>query len=175
MQSAYKSGLHTKTTPLRVRNDIIMAIGKRKRVFLVLLDLSAAFDMVNHQISLQFLKAHVELSGSVFYMFKSYRKGRSQCIFIHNALSSLSQLVLGVPQGSVLEPITFCIYTPPLSAMLLSHKIMYHIYTDDTQLYCIFMPPLLMLLLVLKPVFWIYDYGSLPTSWKWMIKQQNFS
>ena len=138
MQSAYKSGHSTETALLRVHNDIMMAVDKGKHVFLVLLDLSAAFDTVDHEILLVFLKEHVGLSGSVLRMFESYLQGRSQCISINNILSTLSHLVFGVPQGSVLRPIIFCTYTLPLGAILRSHKMLYHIYADDTQLYCTF-------------------------------------
>ena len=65
MLSAYKSGHSTETALLRVHNDIMMAVDKGKHVFLVLLDLSAAFDTVDHEILLLFLKEHVGLSGSV--------------------------------------------------------------------------------------------------------------
>ena len=125
MQSAYKSGHSTETALLRVHNDIMMAVDKKKHVFLVLLDLSAAFDTVDHEILLHFLKEHVGLSGSVFCMFETYLKDHTQCVSIHNVLSSLSQLVFGVPQGSVLGPIIFCMYTLPLGAIIRSHKLMY--------------------------------------------------
>ena len=74
MQSAYKSGHSTETALLRVHNDIMMAVDKKKHVSLVLLDLSAAFDTVDHEILLHFLKEHVGLSGSVFRMFETYLK-----------------------------------------------------------------------------------------------------
>ena len=57
---------------------------------------------------------------------------------IKGVLSELSELAYGVPQGSVLGPIAFCIYTIPLGAILRHYKIQYHIYADDTQLYCSF-------------------------------------
>ena len=72
MQSACKSGHSTETELLRVHNDIIMAVNKGKHVVLVLLDLSATFDMVGHEIFLLVLKEHVGLSGSVFCTFESY-------------------------------------------------------------------------------------------------------
>ena len=53
-------------------------------------------------------------------------------------LSELSELMFGVPQGSVLGLLVFCIYTLPLSVILKHYKIDYHIYADDTQLYCTF-------------------------------------
>ena len=124
MQSAYKSGHSTETALLRVHNDIMMAVDKKTHVFLVLLDLSAAFDTMDHEILLHFLKEHVGLSGSVFRMFETYLKDRTQCVSIHNVLSSLSQLVFGVPQGSVLGPIIFCMYTLPLGFITRSYKLM---------------------------------------------------
>ena len=138
MQSAHKSAHNTDTALLHVHNDIMMAANKGKHVFLVLLDLSAAFDMVDHEILLLFLKGHVGLSGSVLRMFESYHQGCSQCISINNIRSTLSHLVFGVPQGSVLGLIIFCTYTLPLGAILQSHKMMYPIYADDTQLHCTF-------------------------------------
>ena len=64
--------------------------------------------------------------------------GRTQCVSINGVLSELKELECGVPQGSVLGPIEFCIYTIPLGAILKYHKINYHIYADDTQIYCSF-------------------------------------
>ena len=136
LQSAYKHGHSTETALLRVHNDIVNIVDQGKCAFLVLLDLSAAFDTVDHSILLSFLRDYVGLSGTVLSMFESYLVGRTQCISINNVLSNLSELVFGVPQGSVLGPIIFCTYTIPLGAILRSHNMSYHLYADDTQLYC---------------------------------------
>ena len=138
MQSAYRSGHSTETALLRVHNDIVSAIDKGHGVFLILLDLSAAFDTVDHEILLSFLKDYIGLEGPVLKLFETYLSNRTQRVSIKGVLSELSELAFGVPQGSVLGPIAFCIYTIPLGAILRHYKIQYHIYADDTQLYCSF-------------------------------------
>ena len=57
---------------------------------------------------------------------------------IEGILSDVASIVCGVPQGSVLGPMKFCLYLLPLSAILRHHDIGYHIYADDTQLYISF-------------------------------------
>ena len=103
MQSAYRSGHSTETALLWVHNDIVCAIDKGHGVFLILLDLSAAFDTVDHEIFLSFLKDYVGLHGPVLSLFETYLADRTQCVSINGVLSELSELVYGVPQGSVLD------------------------------------------------------------------------
>ena len=94
------------------------AVDQKKGVFLVLLDPSAAFDTVDHDILLDFLRDHIGLDGSVLDLVRSYLSGRSQCVSVTGVLSELSELMFGVPQGSVLGPIECCIYTIPLGAIM---------------------------------------------------------
>ena len=96
-------------------------------VCLILLDLSAAFDTVDHTILLTFLRDYVGLEGLALNIFQSYLSDRTQCVSIDGVLSELSELICGVPQGSVLGPIEFCIYTIPLGAILRHYNINYHI------------------------------------------------
>jgi hypothetical protein len=138
MQSAYRKGHSTETALLRVHNDIVSAVDKGHGVCLILLDLSAAFDTVDHTILLTFLEQHIGLEGPPLNIFKSYLSHRTQCVSIKGVLSELNELMYGVPQGSVLGPLAFCIYTLPLGAILKYYEIDYHIYADDTQLYCSF-------------------------------------
>ena len=138
MQSAYRSGHSTETALLRVQNDVVRSVDKGQGVFLILLDLSAAFDTVDHGILLSFLEHHVGVKGTALDLFRSYLTCRTQCVAIESTLSELCELEYGVPQGSVLGPIKFCTYTLPLGAILRHHKVEYHIYADDTQLYCSF-------------------------------------
>ena len=138
MQSACRAGHSTETALLRVHSDIVSAIDKGKGVFLILLDLSAAFDTVDHKILLSFLKDHVGLDGPVLRLFETYLSNRTQCVSVKGVRSELSELAFGVPQGFVLGPIAFCIYKVPLGAILRHYDILYHIYADYTQLYCSF-------------------------------------
>ena len=73
---------------------------------------------VDHTILLAFLKEYVGLDGATLSFFESYLDGRTQCVTVDGILSELNELMYGVPQGSVLGPITFCIYTIPLGAIL---------------------------------------------------------
>ena len=138
-QSAYRKGHSTETALVRVHNDIVSTVDKKgSGVCLILLDLSVAFDTVDHTIFLTFLRKHIGLSGRALDVMESYLSGRTQCVSIYGVLSELKELECGVPQGSVLGPIEFCIYTIPLGAILKYHKINYHIYVDDTHIYCSF-------------------------------------
>ena len=107
---------------------------------LVLLDLSAAFDTVDHHLLLSRLKTKSGLSGTVLQWFTSYLANRKQQILINNTLSSEQENQWGVPQGSVLGPLLFSIYLLPLGDIIRQHNLTYHIYADDVQLYLAFHP-----------------------------------
>jgi hypothetical protein len=138
MQSAYKPCHSTETALLHVKNDILSAIDKKSGVFLALIDLRAAFHTVDHEILLTFLEHTIGIKGSALNWFKSYLSGRTQCISIDNVMSHLAELLFGVPQGSVMGPFKFCVYTLPIGAIIRSHGLSYHIYADDTQVYLAF-------------------------------------
>ena len=106
--------------------------------FLFLLDLSAAFDTIDHENLFMILERFVGISGSALLLIKSYFSGRTQRVVIDGILTDFANLVCGVPQGSVLGPMKFCLYLLPLCAILKKHTIGYHIYADDTHLYISF-------------------------------------
>ena len=105
---------------------------------LTLLDLSTAFDTINHTILLRRLDDWFGVSGKALDWFKSYLTGRSQRIKLGKCLSSRSDLSFGVPQGSVLGPLLFTVYTTPLSSLISGRAIPHHLYADDSQLYISF-------------------------------------
>ena len=136
-QSAYRPHHSTETALLRVQNDILSRMDNKEVTLLVLLDLSAAFDTVDHTILLDRLK-NIGITGLVYDWFSSYLTGRTQAVFLDGVSSDSVNLTCGVPQGSVLGPILFNIYTQPLGEIARKHGLHYHFYADDTQLYTSF-------------------------------------
>ena len=135
LQSAYKPGHSTETAILRVKNDINHALGNRKVVLLVLLDLSAAVDTFVHSILLRRMTTYLGVSDRVHEWFKSYLSGRTQHVGVNESSSDPISLSVGVRQGSVLGPQLFSIYLLPLGKILRRHGVKFHIYADDTRLY----------------------------------------
>ena len=133
LQSAYRSHHNTETAALKVRNDLLMNMNKGHVSLLVLLDLSAAFDTVDHKILLKTLQMKLGVCGSALSWFKSYLEGRSQRICIKETLSQSFDLKWGVPQGSCLDLLLFTIYSSDLFSLLESHLPSAHAYANDTQ------------------------------------------
>ena len=139
-QSAYKLHHSTETALLKVHSDISGYLDQSKAVLLVLLDLSAAFDTIDHHILIDLLEHRLGVVGCALNWFRSYLSGRSQRISIGKCSSRPRALVQGVPQGSVLGPALFSAYTSPLQAVIEHHDVHYHKYADDLQLYISYDP-----------------------------------
>jgi len=140
-QSAYCKHHSTETALLYIHDHLINAIGARKVSCLCLLDLSAAFDTIDHNILITRLSSWFGIHGSVLDWFKSYLSSRSYRVKCDDDLSPLYTSSCGVPQGSVLGPLLFVMYTTPLSTLISSLSLNHHLYADDTQLFLSFHPP----------------------------------
>ena len=116
-QSAYRCGHSTETALLRVYSDIVTMVGKGNGSYLVLLDLSAAFDTIDHDTLFVILEKYIGITGSALQLLKSYFSDRSQRVLIDDVMSGVANIVCGVPQGSVLGPLKFCLYLLPLGAI----------------------------------------------------------
>ena len=110
----------------------------------MLLDLSAAFDTVDHDILITRLKHHLGITGKALGWIQSYISGRNQFVKIGTEHSSSQNLICGVPQGSVLCPILYSLYTSPLTDIISKHNMNHHIYTDDTDEFTCLLSPVLL-------------------------------
>ena len=137
-QSAYKKFHSTETALLRVHNDINIAIDSQNSVILLLLDFSAAFDTVDHTILLKRLSSRFNINGKALEWFQSYLSDRTQFVRVDGLNSEHHRLDFGVPQGSVLGPLLYTLYTSPLADITRKHNMNYHFYADDSQLYVTF-------------------------------------
>src|SRR6266581_3214996 len=114
----------------------------KKVSVLILLDLSSAFDTIDHHILLSRLSSYFGISGLALQLLTSYLQNRTQTVCIDSNSSPPSLLSTGIPQGSVLGPLLFSPYTTPLSQILQGSGVSFHFYADDTQLYISFSPAL---------------------------------
>ena len=140
LQSAYKPGHSTETALVKVQNDILRSIDQHGIVILILLDLSAAFDTIDHDILFARMENALGITGPALDWFRSYLSGRTQRVQIDKFFSEYLEILWSVPQGSVLGPLLFLIYLLPLGILIRKHGQKLHAYADDTQLYLTIKP-----------------------------------
>lgn len=134
-QSGFRTGHNCSTALLNVTDDILRATDVGLVTVLVLLDFSRAFDTVNHDLMLSIL-GHVGLETDALKLIGSFLQDRSQQVIMNRCLSNNRKILSGVPQGSILSPTLFTIYTHGLPNTLRHCRI--QMYADDTQIYLSF-------------------------------------
>ena len=132
-QSGFRRHHSTESALLRVLSDIFSATDKGEVSLLALLDVSAAFDTVDHSILLDRLSISYGLSGSAFDWMQSFIVGRTQTVHYGGSISRRAQLRSGIAQGSVLGPILYILYTADVQKLVESFGFRVHLYADDTQ------------------------------------------
>ena len=133
--STYRRDHSTETALVKVQSDMFAAMDNQHVTLLVMLDLSAAFDSVNHEMLLNTMASRFGISGTILDWVRSYLDGRKQRVIVHNAMSEEMYLNCGVPQGSCLGPVLFVIYTSSLYDVIGQRLPNFLGYADDHQLY----------------------------------------
>ena len=134
-QSAYRCSHSTETVLLKVFNDLLCYLDESHAVMYIGLDLSAAFDIIDHHFLFERLAKKIGLQSVVLLFIENYLSHRSQQVIINGCLSGDVKVKTGVLQGSVLVPLLFSCYMLPLEDKLKELGINYHFYANDTVLY----------------------------------------
>ena len=138
-QSAYRPDHSVETLLTDLTDHSLRQMDAGNITAVVLLDMSSAFDTVDHPILIQRLRSS-GVAGLALQWFKSYITGRSQYVKVNDTTSDPTPLAFGVPQGSVGGPLLFSLYLSPIKHIFQKHGVQYHCYADDIQVFVSFPP-----------------------------------
>ena len=134
-QSAYKHMHSTETALLKVKHDISSALDRYNSVLFVMLDLWAAFDKFHQNQRLGLLRDEYGITGKTLFWFSTYLEDRTQRVQVKTTTPDHVPLKCGVPQGSVLGPVNFTLYTALIQRIIRKHGVKHHKYADAIHLY----------------------------------------
>jgi hypothetical protein len=140
LQSAYKKNHSTETALLEVKNSLLESLDHGNAVLMVLLDMSAAFDTVDHNILLARMESRFGMTGKVISWYETYLKNRTTKVVIKDTYSAEHCLTYSLPQGSIIGPQGFTLYTTPVGDIIRDFEVSFHKYADDIQLFIEFNP-----------------------------------
>ena len=134
-QSAYRPRHSTETAIIKITNDLLSSTSTGSPSVVATLDLSAAFDCVNHNKLIVRLGDDFGVGGLALDWVTSYLGNRSQYVKVGQESSKTVSVLAGVPQGSVLGPLLFTVYIAPIEQLINSFGLKYIAYADDITLY----------------------------------------
>lgn len=139
-QSGYRANHSCETLLVRMFDDINNEVDNGNAIGLLLLDLSAAFDTIDHEILVKKLRTDYGIDDNVSKWLSAYLTDRNFTVKVNNNTSSVAKLRYGVPQGSLLGPVLFILYTKDLKKIANNFGLSIQLYADDSQLYISFNP-----------------------------------
>ena len=134
-QSAYRRFHSTESCLLKTINDLYVELDQGKYLLVIGLDLSAAFDTLDFANFGKILEERFKITGKCKQWIMSYLTERKQQTQIRKSFSSETEVFYGVPQGSILGPMIFSMYTTPIGDLIKQCNLRYQMYADDTVLY----------------------------------------
>ena len=134
-QSAYRANHSTETVMLKLTNDFLTQMDDGKLTLLTSLDLSSAFDLVDYEVLLERLHRSFGFSFLALQWLRSFLTKRSRFFHFRDTSSPISPLRCGVPQGSVLGPILFVLYTADIVKLVQDFGLSVHLFADDILVY----------------------------------------